>query len=207
MTPSDERHQVLRSVLANRGSVTPETEQFYAHALAVLSRTRRTLRNVALVANALIYGLWLCIGGFLAEQAWDRAQVPFSYNSAVADPRVVVAGEKLRVVVDIQRYRRCTYSITWSITDSAHTVHNSGPVIERAPGPPGHDSYAHPYETPKDMASGPATLRVTLRGDCDDNYFDNWVPRTVDMPPVQFEAIESSHDKAPPPVGDKANPT
>ena len=201
MTPAEERNQVLRSVYKSRANVSPDTEQFYARALAIMAGPRHAMHTIALIANVLIYGLWLCIGSFVLEQAWDRAQVPFIYHSATAVPNVIAAGNPLPVLVDIDRFKRCTYSITWSITDSSHTVTNYGPVIERAPGPPGHDTYTHLYPTPAQMASGHATLQVTLRGHCDGNYIDNWAPRTIDMPPVGFEAIESQHDKAIPPHG------
>ena len=102
-----------------------------------------------------------------------------------------MAGEPVRVVVDIVRHQRCTYSITWSVTDSAHMVVAYGPVVQRASGAPGQDTYAHAYETSATMAADPATLRVSLRGECDGNFVDNWWPRTIDMPPVAFDVLPS----------------
>ena len=105
--------------------------------------------------------------------------------------------EDLKPIEQARAYRALIDLNGWSVTDAAHMVVNYGPVIERAPGPPGTDTYAHGYQTPATMAPGPATLRVTLRGECDDNYLDNWAPRTIDMPAVPFEVVPVPlHDKA-----------
>ena len=63
--------------------------------------------------------------------------------------------------------------------------------MRRSPGDPGPDAYSAEYSTTADMAPGPAILRVSLRGECDGNYLDNWVPRTIDLPAVAFDVVAS----------------
>ena len=47
------------------------------------------------------------------------------------------------------------------------------------------------------MAPGPATIRISLRGECPGNWLDDWWPVQVEMPPVQFTVAPSTHDAAP----------
>lgn len=178
-------------------------EQFYARALSVLSRPGRVVRTVAAVANVLFYLSVTAFTGFLAEQAWDRSRPPVTVLRAWADPRAVVAGTPVRQWVEIVRHRRCTYETTWSVTDSTGMVTHYGPVTRVAPGDPSplpQPPRGTEFATPASMAPGPATLRVTMRGECPDNVLDDWFPRQVDMPPVEFE-VEAAppHDRAPEP--------
>ena len=181
----------------------PPEEQFYARALAVLTRPGRAVRTVAALANAAFYLALTCSIGFVGEQLWDRSQAPVTILRTWADPHVVVAGSPVRQWVELVRHRRCTYATTWTVTDSTHMVHAFGPVVRVAPGDAGplpQPPFGIEFATPAGMAPGPATLRVSLRGECPENVLDDWWPRTVDMPAVEFEAVARPvppHDAAP----------
>ncbi len=181
---------------------TPPTadEAFYARALGVMTRPGRVVRTIGALANAAFYLSVAAFVGFVGAQAWDRSQLPFTYLRAWADPHRIGPGEPVKVWVSIVRHKRCAYAVTWSVTDSRSMVSYFGPVFQQAPGdtsPTPQAPYGLDYVTPPVMAPGPATLRVTLRGECPGNYLDNWWPVTIDMPPVPFDVAAPTHDLAP----------
>ena len=95
--------------------------------------------------------------------------------------------------------------MSWTVTDSSNMVHAFGPVVRVAPGEAGplpHPAFGIKFATPAGMTAGPATLRVSLRGECPENVLDDWWPRQVDMPPMEFDAVARPvppHDAAPVP--------
>ena len=166
--------------------------RFYARALGILTRPGRIVRTIGTLANAAFYLALTASLGFLGEQAWDRAQPPVTILRAWADPHAVVAGTPVRQWVEIVRHRRCTYSTSWTVTDATNMVHHFGPVVRVAPGEAGPNpqpAFGVEFATPPGMTPGPATLRVTLRGECPDNVLDDWWPRQIDLPPVAFEVV------------------
>ena len=183
-----------------------EDEALYAKALSILSTPARRVRTVGTLAAALINAilfLGVCaIVGLVAEQVWDRSQLPFDYIDEWADPHVIASGDSVKVWVRIIRHKRCHYAVSWSVTDSRSMVTYFGPVQQEAPGDPSPLPQAPlgaNWQTPPVMAPGPATIRISLRGDCPGNWIDNYWPVTVDMPPVHFTVADltHAHDTAP----------
>lgn len=135
--------------------------------------------------------------------ATATSPTPVTILRTWADPHVVVAGTPVRQWVELVRHRRCTYATTWTVTDSSSMVHAFGPIIRVAPGEAGptpQPAFGIEFATPANMAPGPATLRVSLRGECPENVLDDWWPRVVDMPPVEFDAVARPvppHDASP----------
>ena len=99
-------------------------------------RNSNVVRTLVSIANAAFYLSLSLFLGFIAEQLWDRAQVPFEYVNEWADPKLVAPGEPVRVWVKIIRHKRCRYAISWSITDSTNMVSYFGPITQEAPGDP-----------------------------------------------------------------------
>ena len=120
----------------NLFSPPADDEQFYVRALTVLSRPSRVVRTIGALANAAFYLTVAGFLGFLAQQAWDRSQVPFTYLREWADPKVISPGDPVRVWVEIVRHKRCAYQITWSVTDAKSMVSYFGPLYQQAPGDP-----------------------------------------------------------------------
>ena len=177
-----------------------QDEIFYAKALRVLSRPNRVIRTIGLVMNIAYWVFILTCLGFVTEQVLDRSR-PSTIISMTAEPRLVVAGQPVRVHTVVDRHRRCDYAIEWSIVDSLHEVHHYGPKEMRAPGAPGPDDYVLGYDTSQNLPAGPASLLISLRGVCPGNYLEKWWPLVLDMPEVGFDVVSGPHDEATSPHG------
>ncbi len=175
-------------------------DQFWARAFAVMTRPSKAVRTFSMICNGLFYLTLSAFLGFIGQQIWDRSQPPVSYVGNWADPRGVSPGGAVKVWTKLVRHKRCRYAVSWSVTDSRSMVSYFGPVFQDAPGEASPDvqpPFGLEYQTPSIMASGLATLRITLRGNCPGNYLDDWWPVVIEVPPVTFDVSDQPHDLSP----------
>lgn len=100
----------------------------------------------------------------------------------------VALGDKLRVRIELTRYRVCQRQFWWMIQDHAGNRRRfSEPPIE-AIGHTGPDSFNQDFPIPTDLEPGPgAKLRIVWSWQCPENLIEAISPVTTVLKDIPFE--------------------